>query len=354
MGGGLFPGTSFKLTIRNPAGNFVYEATLVSDPRGDFNHTWRIPEDAITDVYTIFVDGTGIFDDAQKEYVSVSKFTVTQAIISVNVAKQPKSSYERTETAHASFVFKYPDESPVTKSMEDTLPIVLLQNQTSIESVAPSLVDAVNGVWKVESKIPVNATLSMRYRFELPAMSFDDSYGNKGGSADVFSDYFEVRNATFLLTTEINGTEIQVPFGQVSLISKVAYPDGTLLLNGTVRVLVSSATSTSELRLTYDPVISAWRTSYSTTLSDLFRIGTWRLSLYASDAFGNSGTATYEVSAQPYLFAGLLALLTIAALLGRWTISRYGRRLYFRIRKLTQKFRRRSGIVAFYSKAPPV
>lgn len=339
VGGGLFPGTSFRLTIRNPAGNFVHQATLVSSASGDFNHTWRIPEDAITSEHSVFIDGTGTFDDAQQDYVSASKFTVTQAVLSVKIVEQPSSSYQRTEKAKISLALKYSDGSPVVRSRSDIRPIVLLLNQSTVAFASISLLDAANGVWRAESKILVNSTPSARYRFELSAMSFDDGFGNKGGAVDTLSNYFQVRNASFVITSELNGTQIQIPFGQVSIISKVAYPDGTPLTNGTVRVLVSTGSSTSDLKSVYDSRIRAWRASYSSTLSDLWRVGTWTLRVEAYDVYGNSGTATYEVAAQPYLFLASIAVLIVVVLFGRWTVSRYGRKVYFRIRKITQRFR---------------
>lgn len=346
-GGGLFPGTSFKSTIRNPAGNYVHEITLASTSNGDFNDTWRIPEDAVTDVYTIFIDGTGIFDNPQQDYVSQAKFTVTQAALSVTIPQQPNQAYQRTEQAAVSLAFQYPDGSPVLKSKSylslSVNPVRLLQDQVTLAFAPLSLIDAVNGIWSASVKIPPNATISGKYRFELPAMSFDDGYGNKGGPSDTFSDYFQVRNASLVIKSEVNGTQIQIPFGQVSIISQVTYPDGTSLTNGTVQVFVSTASGVSELKSVYDPSIGAWRASYSSTFSDLWRSGTWTLNVTAFDSLGNSGTATSSVAAQPYLFLVLLAILIAVVLFGRWTVSRYGRRVYFRVRKIIQRFRPEAG-----------
>jgi hypothetical protein len=339
MGGGLFPGVSAKLSIRNPAGDYVKTATAASDTRGDFNYTWRIPEDAVTETYKVFVDGTGTFDNAQQNYLSDSSFTVTPAVLSVKVTQSPDPSYQRSDKAKVSFGLTYPDGSPVLKSNADIRPLNLMQNQTTVTSVALSLADPSNGIWTGEAKILTNATLSSRYRFALPAMSFDDGYGNKGGGADTFSAYFEVRAANLTIASEVNGTQIQVPFGQVSIISKITYPDGTPLTNGTVTTFVSTDSSASGIKLTYDPSIGAWRGSYSSAFWDLWRVGEWTLRLQATDAFGNSGTTTSRVAAQPYLFLVLVAVLVAAVLFSRWTLARYGRKLYFRVRKALQRLR---------------
>ena len=151
-GGGLFPGTSVRLTIRDPAGTYVHQATIASTTGGIFNHTWRIPEDAVTDVYTIFIDGTGTYDNAQQDYVSQSKFTATQAVLSPKITQQPKSAYQRTEKATISFSLQYPDGSPVIKSNPTVNPVLLLQDQVTVAFASPSLVDPVNGIWSAELK----------------------------------------------------------------------------------------------------------------------------------------------------------------------------------------------------------
>jgi hypothetical protein len=339
MGGGLFPGVSLKLSIRDPAGNYVETATVASNVAGDFNYTWRVPQNAVAETYNIIIDGTGTFDNAQQDYVSESKFTVTPAVLTVQVAQQPNPSYERTETARFSMSMTYPDGSPVLESKQGIRPVTLLLNQSTVGSANVSLIDSSNGIWAADAKILANATPSSRYRFDLPALSFDDSFGNKGGAADIFSGYFRVQNASLVITSEVNGTQIQVPFGQVSVISKIAYPDGTPVLNGTVTVFLSNSSSASKIQLMYDPTLGAWRGSYSSSFWDLWRVGKWTLKVQAADLFGNSGASTFEVVAQPYLFLVIIGVIVAVALVGRWTVSRYGRKMYLRIRKVVQKLR---------------
>ncbi len=334
MGGGIFPSTGLRLTVRDPAGNIVQQATLASTSQGGFNASWRIPKDAITDVFTAFIDGTGVFDNAQQDYVSQAKFTVTQAVLSLRIAEEPNSTYQRTQNAALSIVLQYPDGSPVISSASNIQPVTLLQNQGTAAFSNFTLVDSANGVWLAESKILANATLSAKYRFEVPAMAFDDGYGNKGGATDTFSNFFSITNASLTITSQLNGTNIQIPFGQVSILSKVTYPDGSPLAAGTVSVVLTAGASVYQLPSTYDPTVDEWRSSYSSTLFDLTRVGTWTLRVTARDAYGNYGMATYDVAAQPYLFIILTALIVTILLVARWSISRYGRRFYFRVRKL--------------------
>jgi len=215
--------------------------------------------------------------------------------------------------------------------------VTLLQDQSTVAFANLTVIDAANGVWMAQTRIPTNATPSTRYRFEIPASSFDDGNGNMGGSVDTYSNFFSVTNASLTITSQLNGTNIQIPFGQVSIISRVTYPDGTPLTTGTVTVVVSTGSSSSQLQSTYDPTIGEWRASYSSTLFDLAHVGAWTLKVNAADTLGNSGKATYRVTALPYLFIAILALVVTALLVARWSVSRYGRRVYFRARKILRK-----------------
>jgi len=341
LGGGLFAGTSFKISIRNPAGDYVITSSIIVNSSGDFNYSWRIPVDAVSETYKVLIDGTGTYDNAQQDYVSEARFSVTAATLYPTVSVQPSQSYERTELAKLSLSLTYPDGSPVANVLSDIHPVVLLQNQSTVAFASLSLADQTNGIWSVATKLPVNATISSKYRFELPALSFDDGFGNKGGSTDTYSEYFSVNNASLTIASSINGTQIQIPFGAVSIISKVAYPDGTPLTNNaTVSVMVSTGPSPSLVTLNYDPTIAAWRGSYSSSLSDLWHVGTWTLNVTATDSYGNTGSASYEISAQPYLILTIIAVVAFLAFVGRWIYTRYGRKVYFRTRKLVQRFRR--------------
>jgi hypothetical protein len=341
VGGGLFPGSSLKMSIRNPAGNYIVTSTVVAASDGNFNYSYRIPVNAVTETYKILIDGTGTFDIAQQDYISESRFSVTAAMLAPKLVLQPSLSYQRTEVAKASIGLSYPDGSPVVSTISNTHPVVLLQNQSTVGFATLVLSDQPNGIWSMSEKLPVNATINSKYRFELSAMSFDDGSGNKGGPTDIYSDYFKVNNASLTITSSINGTRIQIPFGQVSILSKVLYPDGTpLTSNGTVTVTVATGSSTSAITLNYDPGLGAWHGSYSSSFSDIWRVGTWMLKVQASDMFGNSGTTSYTVSAQPYLIAGIIGIIIFFIFIGRWGYSRYGRKIYFRIRKEIRRFRR--------------
>jgi hypothetical protein len=340
LGGGIFPGTSLSLTIQDPAGNIVH-AILASTTDGDFNHTWRIPPNAITDVFTAVIYGTGTFDNPQQDFSSTAKFTVTPAVLSATIVDQPNSTYQRTQVANVSMALRYPDGSPVVNLNPNSVPVILMRDQATLGPANMTLVDPANGIWTAGIKLFANATPSAKYRFEMPATTFDDGFGNKGAAVDTYSSYFTVTNASLVITSQVNGTSIQIPFGQVSILSRVTYPDGTPLTAGSVDVVVSTGSSVTPLMSTYDPSIGEWRASYSSTLFDLIRGGTWTLKVSAADSLGNSGKATYEVVAQPYLFISLIVGVVAVAFVVRWSVSRYGRKIYFRLRRILRRPRYR-------------
>ena len=340
LGGGIFPDTSLSLTIQDPAGNIVH-ATLTSTTDGDFNHTWRIPPDAITNVFTAVIYGTGTFDNPQQDFSSTAKFTVTPAVLSATIVDQPNSTYQRTQVANVSMTLQYPDGSPVVNSKTISGPVILMRDQTTLGPANMTLVNPANGIWTAGTKLLANATPSGKYRFEMPANAFDDGFGNQGAAVVTYSNYFTVTNASLVITSQLNGTQIQIPFGQISIISKVTYPDGTPLTVGSVNVVVSTGSSITSLTSTYDPSIGEWRASYSSTLFDLVRGGRWTLRVSAGDALGNSGKATYEVVAQPYLFVTLIVGVVAVAFVVRWSVSRYGRKIYFRLRRILKRPRYR-------------
>jgi hypothetical protein len=340
LGGGIFADTSLSLTIQDPAGNIVH-ATLTSTTDGDFNHTWRIPPDAITNVFTAVIYGTGTFDNPQQDFSSTAKFTVTPAVLSATIVDQPNSTYQRTQVANVSMTLQYPDGSPVVNSKTISGPVILMRDQTTLGPANMTLVNPANGIWTAGTKLLANATPSGKYRFEMPAMAFDDGFGNQGAAVVTYSNYFTVTNASLVITSQLNGTQIQIPFGQISIISKVTYPDGTPLTVGSVNVVVSTGSSVTSLTSTYDPSIGEWRASYSSTLFDLVRGGRWTLRVSAGDALGNSGKATYEVVAQPYLFVTLIVGVVAVAFVVRWSVSRYGRKIYFRLRRILKRPRYR-------------
>jgi len=340
-GGGILPKAALKITVRDPAGTDAYKATVAANETGAFLTTWKIPPNAPTEEYTVFIDGTGTYDSPAAEFVSKSKFSVTPAVLNVTVFTQPTGPCERMQSVSAEFVIAYPDSTAVVSMKEDLKPAALFAGQFRIVDLGLTASSATNGIWIVQSKIPSNATLDVKYRFVLPAKTFDDGNGNIGPESDVETSSFSVISATLQVRVELNSTHYQVPFDTATAFARVSYSDGTPVTNATLAARLSAANTRANATVTYDSTTSVWIVKYAFTWADLLSLGTWTLSVEARDIYGNSGSASAEMIAEPYTLLEVLLAVVIVLLVARWLISRFWRRLYLGAKRLTAAIRGR-------------
>lgn len=339
-GGGLYPSGGGKVTVRNPAGTFVHDQTVLANERGEFSDQWRIPADSSLDVYSVFIDGTGTSDDATQEFLSLARFTVAPATLSVVIVNQPAPFYERTTTAVVVLQVKYPDGSAVDSLKSGVRPLGLVQDASVVASLNLTRLDPVSGTWRAEVKIPANASLGTGYRFRLPNGGFDDGFGNVGGGDEILSNIFEIRPASFRIEAMTNQSSYQIGFDSIKIQSIVNYPDGTPLVNGTVLAVISLSGWSAEVPLVYDGRTETWVGVYSISLLDLTRIGSWKITVRADDQYANLGQAELLVSVQPVNLAIVLVTVAVLALLVNWLLKRYWRRVSLRIKKVTLSIRR--------------
>jgi hypothetical protein len=329
------------MTIQNPTGSQVYDATVAANETGSFRAIWKIPPDAVTESYSILIHGTGTRDDPATEFVSISKFTVTPATLNVTVHAQPDGPYQRTQKASAEFVIQYPDSTPVNKMKEGLMPVAFYAGQLKRAELPLVASDTTSGIWTAERKIQRNATLETSYRFVIAANAFDDGYGNIGPEKNVETDSFTVLPATLQVSISINSTHYQVPLDTVTAYVKASYPDGSPVTNATLRAWLNNAGSIANASITYDETAAVRVATYRFSLGDLARPGGWTLTVQTADTYGNSGSASLEIVAEPYYFIAILLLLVFALLLVRWFLSRYWRRLYLRAKRVSSAFRDR-------------
>jgi hypothetical protein len=340
-GGGILPKVSLKVTIQNPTGAQVYDTTVAADETGFFQVTWKIPRDAVTESYSILVHGTGTRDDSAAEFVSISRFTVTSVTLIVAVHGQLHGPYERTQKVSAEFVTLYPDSTPVVTIKEGLMPVAFYAGQLKRAELALVASDPTSGIWVAERVIQRNATLDLEYRFVMVENAFDDGYGNTGPEKDVETDSFTVVPATLQVSVSLNSTHYQVPLDTVTAHVRPSYPDGLPVMNATVRARLSSAGSITNASVTYDKTAAVWVVGYRFSLGDLLRLGAWTLTLEAADTYGNSGSASLEIVAEPYYFIAILLLAVFALLIARWFLSKYWHRLYLRTKRVSSAFRGR-------------
>ena len=340
-GGGIFPKTSLKVTIQSPTGVQVYDTTLAADEAGFFQVAWKIPVDAVTESYSILVHGTGTRDDPAAEFVSILRFTVTPVTLIVAVHGQLHGSYERTQKVAAEFVVLYPDSTPVVTMREGLMPVAFYAGQLKRAELALVASDPTSGIWVAERVIKRNATLDAEYKFVMKANAFDDGYGNTGPENDVETDSFTVVPARLQLSIELNSTHYQVPFDTITAYVRVSYPDGSPVTNVTLRAWLSGAGSTGNASVTYDKTTETWVVGYGFSWVDLLKLGARTLSVEAADVYGNSGSASLEIAAEPYYFIALVLLALFSVFVVRRFLSKYGHRLYLKAKRVFSSLRER-------------
>lgn len=341
-GGGLLPKGALTVTIRDPTGNDAYKPTTVAaNETGTFVTTWKIPPTAPTQEYTVFIDGTGTYDSPSAEFVSKSKFSVTPALLNVTVQAPPNMSYNRTQTASVGFVIRYPDSTVVTSMKDGLKPVALYAGQFKIADLGLAVSGTTSGIWIAQSNIPVNASLDVKYKFLLSANAFDDGEGNIGPGKDVETSSFGVTPATLLVNAALNSTHYQVPFDTLIAYISVSYPDGASANNATVEALLTAANSKVNATVSRDKVNPVWVVKYAFSWGDLLRLGNWRLSVEATDIYGNAGSGFAEVSAEPYMLLEILIAAAVIVLVARWLLLRFWRRLYLGTRRVMSVLRAR-------------
>jgi len=340
-GGGILPKAALKVTVRDPTGNEAYKTTVAANETGAFLATWRIPPNAPTEEYTVFIDGTGSYDLPSAEFVSKSKFSATPAFLNVTVYAMPDPSYERMQTASAEFAIRYPDSSPVISIKDNIKPVALYAGQFKVADLGLAAAGNATGIWNAQLKIPKNATLNVEYRFGLSAKAFDDGNGNVGPQTDVETGTFSVTPATLQVDITSNSTHYQVPFDSLAAYARVSYPDGTAVANATVRAWLNAGNSKVNVTVSQDKTRSAWAVSYSLSWGDLLRLGGWRLIVEARDIYGNAGSESLEVFAEPYSLLEMIILAAIVLLVARWLLSRFWRRIYLETKRAISAIRGR-------------
>jgi hypothetical protein len=341
-GGGVLPKASLKVTIRDPTAAFVYDSTIAANETGSFLATWKIQPGAMTESYTLFIDGVGTYDSPSAEFVSISKFSVTPALLNVTVRAPPNSSYKRMETASAEFVIRYPDSTPVTSMGDGLKPVALYAGQFKIADLALAVSGTTSGIWIAQSKIPMNASLDAKYKFLLSANAFDDGKGNIGPGKDVETSSFAVVPTTLLVNAALNSTHYQVPFDTLTAYARVSYADGTLVTNATIRAWLTAASSKVNATASYDEVSGVWVVKYGFSWGDLLRLGNWKLSVQAIDTYGNSGSESVEVTTEPYTLLEMIVAAAIVVLVVRWLLMRFWRRLYLGAKRVVSVLRARA------------
>ena len=330
-GGGIWPGSSLNLIVRNPVGSFVFNSTIASNVNGTFSARWKVSNNAPSGSYDIFVDGTGTFDNSEQEYFHKKSLTVTPANLNISVHANPEPTYQRTDSAIMDILVKYPDGSPMLSMAEGIMPVVLVKGSIVVKRLTPVLTDDANGVWRTAWNVPVNATPGSEYRFEINPQEFDDGFKNVGSSEPIVSNTFKIVAAQLAVSVETNQSDYQVAFQSIGVRSLITYPSGAFLTNGTAYLQIIHGQVNQTIPMIYDNSTGFWYATRSLSVLDISQIGTWKLIIQAEDGIGNNGMGALEVGVQPWFMVltivGLIILLFFLVRGIQWFRRRYGRNL---------------------------
>lgn len=118
----------------------------------------------------------------------------------------------------------------------------------------------------------------------------DDGYGNLGPNSPVTA---QVGVQSAILTVSISSLSQSYDVGNgIGIFATITNPDGTIVNSGTATATLSDNGTivSSNIGLTYVPAKGYWTGLYTVAQKD--PSGQWKLTVNASDAYGNHGTAS--------------------------------------------------------------
>jgi len=339
VGGGVLPGSTVRIDIRNPMDALVSNMTAIANDAGEFEHTWPIPNNVQVGTWTISVGGIGTYDNSFERHRADGQFGVVESSLNLFIYQQPLSLYQRTETARIAFIVKYPDQSPVTTIKPGLKPVFISRMGIRAQSLPLVLADAMNGIWTTEYTIPKNETLGKDFTFTMSAGSFDDGFGNKAPSSILVSSQFEVTSAQLTIFILSPKHTYEILFDSISLNVTVRYPDGSDLVDGKVSAICESGTSRDMRPLLFHERSRSWILRYYLAITEIQQTGTWEMTLTAEDAYGNRGVASLEIGVRAFwLFVVVATSSVLAVVLVKWVSEETG------LRKLLKRMKVRDNV----------
>ena len=338
VGGGVLPGSTVRIDIRNPMDALVSNMTAIANNAGEFEYTWPIPNNVQVGTWTMSVGGIGTYDNSFERHRADGQFGIVEASLKLSIHQQPLSLYQRAETARIAFIVKYPDQSPVTTIKPGLKPVFVSRTGIKAQSLPLVLTDAINGIWTTEYTIPRNETLGKDFTFTVSAGSFDDGFGNKAPSSILVSSQFEVASAQLTISILSPKPTYEILFESISLNATVKYPDGSDLVDGKVSAIFESGTLRDVRPLVFHERSSSWILTYYLAISEIQRIRTWKMTLTAEDAYGNSGAISLEIGVRAFWLIVVVATSSVlAVVLVKWVGEETGLRKLLKRRRVTDK-----------------
>jgi hypothetical protein len=267
--------------------------------------TWKIPRNASLGIgYKFSITKNSITDTTGNtgptSTASSSTFTITAAVLTVNIKTQPAANYTRTQAAKAVLNITYPDKTYFTNADLGSIKVGVFRGATSVANLtlAASAFNATTNRWTISWVSGYNETLAATYVFTVAVGGAKDAAVNTNTAAAT-TTAFELLKAKLSIAS-VNTDKTSYARGEfVRIYFDAAYADGSPVTTGTSAVTLTAPDGFTAT--TVNPVpTSAGRWQVTWWLSESQQTGSWNITLTANtvvdgataSSTANTGPAT--------------------------------------------------------------
>jgi phage shock protein A len=267
--------------------------------------TWPIPRNAsLGSGYKFSITKNSITDTTGNTgptaTASSSAFTITAAVLTVNIKTQPAANYTRTQSAMATINVTYPDKTYFTDADLGSIKVGVYRGSTSAANLtlAASAFNATTNRWTISWVSGWNETLAINYVFTIAVGGVKDAAVNTNTAAKT-TTAFELLKAKLSIAS-VNTDKASYARGEfVRIFFDAAYADGSPVITGTSTVTLIAPDGFT--MTTVNPVpTSGGRWQVTWWLSEAQQTGAWNITLTANtvvdgataSSTANTGPAT--------------------------------------------------------------
>jgi phage shock protein A len=265
--------------------------------------TWKIPRNASLGIgYKFSITKNSITDTTGNtgptSTASSSTFTITAAVLTVNIKTQPAANYTRTQAAKAVLNITYPDKTYFTNADLGSIKVGVFRGATSVANLtlAASAFNATTNRWTISWVSGYNETLATNYVFTIAVSGVKDVAVNTNTAAAT-TTAFELLKAKLNIAS-VNTDKTSYARGEfVRIYFDATYADGSPVTTGTSAVTLTAPDGFTTT--TVNPVhTSAGRWQVTWWLSESQQTGSWNITLTAN-AVVDGATASSTANTGP-------------------------------------------------------
>jgi len=258
--------------------------------------SWKIPRNAkVGTNYKFAITKNSVADTngntGPSSTASSSLFTVTVAVLTVNLKTQPAINYTRTQSAMAVINITYPDTTYFTADDLGSIKVGVFRGATSAANLTlgASAFNATTNRWTVSWVSGWNETLATNYVLTIAVGAVLDA-ANNTNTAAVTTNAFAMLAAK-LAVASVNTDKTSYTRGEfVRVYFDAAYPSGGPVITGTSAVTLTAPDGFTTA--TVNPVhTSAGRWQVTWWLSEAQQTGAWNVTLAVNGVADGATTA---------------------------------------------------------------